>query len=53
MTEISIGAMTAALWSGDPFGGREVIGIVLISLAGIMESLWELWRGRRATIPSL
>ncbi|MGE0240456.1 MAG: DMT family transporter [Parvibaculaceae bacterium] len=46
MTEISVGAITAALWSGDPFGWREVIGIVLISGAGIMESLWEIWRRR-------
>jgi drug/metabolite transporter (DMT)-like permease len=48
MTEISVGAATAAVWSGEPFGWREVIGIVLISAAGIMESLWELWRGRVA-----
>jgi drug/metabolite transporter (DMT)-like permease len=53
MTEISVGAITAALWSGDPFGWREVIGVVLISIAGIIESLWELLRNRRATIPSL
>ena len=46
MTEISVGAVTAALWSGDPFGWREVIGIVLISGAGMLESLWELWRRR-------
>jgi len=53
MTEISVGAITAALWSGDPFGWREAIGVVLISIAGVMESLWEIWRNRRATIPSL
>jgi drug/metabolite transporter (DMT)-like permease len=47
MTEISVGAATAALWSGDPFGWREVIGVVLISGAGMLESLWEL--GRRGT----
>jgi drug/metabolite transporter (DMT)-like permease len=52
MTEISVGAITAALWSGDPFGWREAIGVVLISMAGIMESLWELWRNRRLTVPS-
>jgi len=46
MTEISVGAATAALWSGDPFGWREVIGIVLISGAGMLESLWDLWRRR-------
>ena len=53
MTEISVGAITAALWSGEPFGWREAIGVILISLAGIMESLWKIWRNRRATIPSL
>ncbi len=53
MTEISVGAITAALWSGEPFGLREAIGVILISLAGIMESLWEIWRNRRATFPSL
>ncbi len=47
MTEISVGAVTAALWSGEPFGWREVIGILLISSAGVLESLWELWRDRK------
>lgn len=47
MTEISVGAVTAAIWSGDPFGWREVIGIVLISSAGVLESLWEIWRNRK------
>jgi len=50
MTEISVGAATAALWSGDPFGWREVIGILLISGAGMLESLWELWRRRTAAV---
>jgi drug/metabolite transporter (DMT)-like permease len=53
MTEISVGAITAALWSGDPFGWREAIGVVLISAAAVMESLWELWRNRRTAIPIL
>ncbi|QIG51276.1 DMT family transporter [Nordella sp. HKS 07] len=48
MTEISVGAITAAIWSGDPFGWREVIGVVLISSAGMLESLWDLWRNRKA-----
>ena len=29
MTEISVGAITAAIWSGDPFGWREVAGKAL------------------------
>jgi drug/metabolite transporter (DMT)-like permease len=52
MTEISVGAATDAVWSGDPFGWREAIGIVLISAAGVMESLWDLWQSRQAAVPS-
>jgi drug/metabolite transporter (DMT)-like permease len=51
MTEISVGAVTAALWANEPFGAREVAGVVLITGAGILESIWELWvrpRLRRA-----
>jgi drug/metabolite transporter (DMT)-like permease len=43
MTEISVGAVTAALWSGDPFGWRDLTGIILITAAGALESLWSLW----------
>ncbi len=53
MTEISVGATTAALWSGDPFGWREAIGIVLVSGAGMLESLWELWRRRGTAVQML
>lgn len=37
MTEISVGAATAAIWAGEPFGLREITGIVLITLAGLVE----------------
>ncbi len=37
MTEISIAAVTAAIWAGEPFGWREISGILLISLAGLSE----------------
>lgn len=43
MTEISVGAVTAAIWSGETFGLQEVLGVVLISAAGVAESLWDLW----------
>jgi drug/metabolite transporter (DMT)-like permease len=43
MTEISVGAVTAALWANEPFGAREVAGVVLITGAGILESIWGLW----------
>ncbi|MCP4182370.1 MAG: DMT family transporter [Hyphomicrobiales bacterium] len=39
MTEISVGAATAALLLDEPFGLREIIGIILITLAGLMEAL--------------
>ncbi|MGQ0486531.1 MAG: DMT family transporter [Hyphomicrobiales bacterium] len=53
MTEISVGAITAAIWSGDPFGMREVTGILLISLAGILESVIDVWRaGAKPATPA-
>lgn len=48
MTEISVGAVTAALWAGEPFGAREIIGVLLISGAGLAESLPALFTGRRS-----
>lgn len=50
MTEISVGTATAAIWAGEPFGPREIIGIVLITFAGLAESVPDLaawWRARR------
>src|SRR4029078_3763791 len=43
MTEISVGSITAALWWGDPFGWREVIGVLLVTSAAVVESMWELF----------
>lgn len=37
MTEISAGTITAALWAGEIIGTREIAGIVLVSLAGLVE----------------
>ena len=47
MTEISVGTVTAALWAGEPFGAREIIGILLISGAGLVESLQASFTRRR------
>jgi drug/metabolite transporter (DMT)-like permease len=47
MTEISAGAVSSAFLSGEPFGVREVLGIVLITTAAILESARDLWRERR------
>ncbi len=51
MTEISVGAVTAALWAGEPFGAREIIGILLISGAGLAESLQAPFAWRRTKAP--
>ena len=47
MTEISVGTVTAAIWAGEPFGPREIVGVVLITGAGLAESLPlpRAWRG--------
>lgn len=44
MTEISVAALSAALLANEPFGGREVAGVILITLAGIAEPLTNLMR---------
>jgi drug/metabolite transporter (DMT)-like permease len=49
MTEISAGTVTAALFSGEPFGLRELAGVALITVAGIFETAVEAlgWRPAR------
>ncbi len=49
MTEISVGGITAAIWANEPLGTRELTGIALISLAGLIEFIYApirraLWR---------
>lgn len=39
MSEIVVGVITAALWSGDPFGWREIAGALMIVGAGFVEVL--------------
>ncbi len=39
MTEISVGTITAAIWANEPFGAQEITGIILVSLAGLLEVL--------------
>lgn len=41
MTEISVGAITAWLWAGEVIGTRELIGIALITLAGLSEFVYQ------------
>jgi drug/metabolite transporter (DMT)-like permease len=48
MTEITVGSVTAALWAGEPFGLREIIGVVLITFAGLTESIpWPFGKARK------
>ena len=42
MTEIVVGSISVALLSGEPFGIREVIGIILIAGASLMEPIGSL-----------
>ena len=46
MTEISVGAGTAALFANEPFGPKEIAGIILITLAGIAEPIRMFMGGR-------
>lgn len=49
MSEVSVATVTAALFSGEPFGMRELVGVLAISLAGLLEPLAGLiWRKSRA-----
>ena len=40
MIEVSVGTVTAAIWANEPFGARELIGVTLISLAGLSEFIY-------------
>ena len=42
MTEIVVGSISVALLAGEPFGIREVIGIILIAGASLMEPIASL-----------
>jgi drug/metabolite transporter (DMT)-like permease len=44
MTEIVVGSISVALLSAEPFGVREVIGILLITCASLIEPISSLIR---------
>lgn len=46
MTEIIVGTTTVALWAGEPFGAREITGVVLIAGGAVIESVVQFWRER-------
>ncbi len=40
MTELGVGGITAAIWANEPLGMRELIGIGLITIAGLSEFIY-------------
>ena len=46
MTEIIFGSITAALFANEPFGGREIFGIILISAASLFEPVYDMIKAR-------
>jgi drug/metabolite transporter (DMT)-like permease len=49
MAEICVGTITAAIWADEPFGLRQLLGIALITLAGILETAWVFLSRRNST----
>lgn len=49
MTEVSVATVTAALFANEPFGLKELIGVLLITIAGAAEPVSELI-GKRNSI---
>ncbi len=47
MSEIGVSVFLASILTDEPFGWRQIVGIVLIALAGSAEGLLEILRRRR------
>ena len=50
MTEISVAVVTAALWANEPFGWQQIIGVLLITIAGVLETAYQAIIERRQRI---
>jgi len=48
MVEIGVGTVTAALLTDEPFGPRELAGVLMIISAALVEPLRDLVRRRPA-----
>ncbi|SLN34181.1 hypothetical protein ROA7450_01519 [Roseovarius albus] len=46
MSDVLVGVMSAAIWSGEPFGWREVLGSALIIGAAVVEVAGQRPQGR-------
>jgi len=49
MTEIVVGAISAALLSDEAFGTRETIGVLMIAGASLVETVGALMTRKTAT----
>ena len=52
MAEVSVGTITAAIWAGEDFGLRQLIGVCLITVAGALETAWVFWIRNSTTRPA-
>lgn len=52
MTEISVGTTTAAIFAGEPFGVKEITGVIFITLAGIAEPVYQIISKRKSVAKS-
>ena len=51
MSEIVVGSVSAALWAGEPFGRREITGVILIGGASLLEPLRSIiWKQRKPKV---
>ena len=49
MVEIGVGTLTASIMTDEPFGWRELCGVLMITLAALIEPVRDLVRSRRET----
>ena len=47
MVEIGVGTLTANIMTDEPFGWRELLGVLMITLAALIEPARDLIRYRR------
>jgi drug/metabolite transporter (DMT)-like permease len=53
MVEIGVGTLTASIMTNEPFGWREMIGVLMITLAALIEPVRDLIRFRRRQTRSI
>ena len=53
MVEIGVGIVTASILTDEPFGWRELLGVLMITAAALVEPVKDLIRYRREKVGSL